>query len=246
MSTEVTVINRVARVVMNRPNRRNALGTASMTELGNALRLLDRDDEVGAILLVGADPAFCAGSDLKELAGLSIPEMCDHEAHSAAIARQIGMLSKPVIALVQGYALGGGFILAVSCDLVVSAESARWNLPEVKNGWLPPWGLQALVARVGSVVARRLTWGVDPIDGKEAARLGVVDYVVADAELAMFGEKLAQNLADLPVNAVASTKQFYQSRIMNNAEVDDAFASAAFAADCEHEVAQTTLSKFGG
>jgi enoyl-CoA hydratase/carnithine racemase len=234
----------VAILTMSRPERRNALGTETMRALAVALVAADRDESVGAIVLAGSAPAFCAGSDLKELGGLSIPAMCDHEAETAAVARRIGHLSKPVIAAVEGYALGGGFILAISCDVVVTALDARWNLPEVKIGWLPPWGLGALVARVGPVKARLLTWGAEPVDGAEALRLGIADVATEPGGALARATALAQELAALPREAVASTKRFYEPFAAADSERLDAVASRAFAADCTAPAAKATLDRF--
>lgn len=234
----------VAIVTLDRAARRNALGTESMQALSAALRAADTNEAVRAIVLAGAAPAFCAGSDLKELGGLSIPQMCDHEAETAAVARSIGFLSKPVVAAVEGYALGGGFILAVSCDVVVSAENARWHLAEVTNGWLPVWGLQALTARVGPVRARLLTWGAEPIDGREALRLGVADAVAPAGDVLARATALAEGLAKLPPEAVASAKRFFEPFVMADAERLDAVSSRMFARDCESSAAKATLSRF--
>ncbi|ACL63040.1 enoyl-CoA hydratase/isomerase family protein [Methylobacterium nodulans] len=234
----------VAIVTLDRAARRNALGTESMRALSAALRAADADESVRAIVLTGAPPAFCAGSDLKELGGLSIPAMCDHEAETATVARSIGFLTKPVVAAVEGYALGGGFILAVSCDVVVSAENARWHLAEVTNGWLPVWGLQALLARVGPVRARLLTWGVESIDGREALRLGVADYTAEAGGALDRALAVAQGLAKLPPEAVTSTKRFFEPFVMADAERLDNVASRMFARDCESASAQATLARF--
>jgi enoyl-CoA hydratase/carnithine racemase len=231
-------------LTLDRAARRNALGTESMRVLAAALREADADPAVRAIVLTGAPPAFCAGSDLKELGGLSIPSMCDHEAETAAVVRSIGFLTKPVVAAVEGYALGGGFILAVSCDVVVSAENARWHLAEVTNGWLPVWGLQALTARVGPVRARLLTWGAEPVDGREALRLGVADYGAPAGGALDRAMAVAEGLAGLPPEAVASAKRFFEPFVMADAERLDSVASRMFARDCESSAAQATLSRF--
>lgn len=242
----VSVENRtgVAVVTMKRPARRNALGTASMQALRDILADADKSPDVGAIVLTGAPPAFCSGSDLKELGGLSVEAMCEHEKATASVARAIGHLSKPVVAAVEGYALGGGFILAISCDLVVSASNARWHLPEVMNGWLPPWGLGALIARVGPVKARRLTWGFEPIDGAEALQMGVADFVAAPGDALMRAQAIAERLAALPGEARRSTKQFYQQFVMAAAERLDDQASRLFASDCGSSAARNTLDRF--
>jgi enoyl-CoA hydratase/carnithine racemase len=243
---DVERLETVAILTINRPRRRNAIGAALISDLSRELTRLDADPSVHAILLTGTAPGFCAGSDLKELAETDLAGMREHEAHTAAVARSIALLSKPVVAAVDGFALGGGFVLAISCDVVVTTAAARWHLPEVTIGWIPPWGLQTLVARVGPVTARRLTWGAKPIDGHEAHRIGIADYLagadesVRDAALAQ-----AQRLAALPPPAVASTKQFFAPMAAGAGEAADAWANRLFAADCGHPVAKATLARFG-
>lgn len=231
-------------VTLNKPNRRNALGTESMAGLQRVLREFAKTNDCRAVVLTGAPPAFCAGSDLKELGGLSIEEMCAHEAETAQVAREIAYLPVPVIAAVEGYALGGGFILATSCDIVVSGQGAKWNMPEVRNGWIPPWGLQTLVARVGPVRGRLITWGVTEIDGTEAARLGIADEVVEDGQALNRACDLATRLAALPRHAVSSTKRFFEAAATADAERQDAEASRLFGLDCESEAAKAVLAKF--
>lgn len=237
-------VQAVRHLVMNRPERRNALGTESMEELAAALDAADRDDSVHAVVLSGAPPAFCAGSDLKELATLTIDGMRLHELATARTARMIAGLSKPVIAAVEGYALGGGFILAASCDIVVTAADARWHLPEVANGWLPPWGLQALLVRVGPVRARLLTWGAQPVDGGEALRLGVADYLSPAGQAANDALAIGASLAALPATAVASCKRYYEPFATQDGERLDQLSARQFAADCDGATAQATLKKF--
>lgn len=231
-------------VTMNKPKRRNALGTESMAGLLAALVDLANDDTCHAVVLTGAPPAFCAGSDLKELGGLSIPEMCEHEEETARIARRIAHLPIPVIAAVEGYALGGGFTIATSCDLVVTARSVKWNMPEVRNGWVPPWGLQTLLARVGPIKAQLVTWGITEIDGVEAHRLGIADAVAQDGAALETACDLATRLVALPADAVASTKRFFAEAIAADAERKDAEANRLFGADCTGDAAQATLAKF--
>lgn len=231
-------------VTMNKPQRRNALGTQSITELQASLLELAADEDCRAIVLTGAAPAFCAGSDLKELGGLSIADMCAHEELTARVARQMAYLPVPIIAAVEGYALGGGFILATSCDVVVTGTSAKWAMPEVKNGWLPPWGLQTLIARAGPVKARQIVWGLMDMDGAEAHRLGVADALASDGQALQDACILAAKLAALPAYAVASTKRFFEATNTASAEQMDAEASRLFANDCEGEEAKALLAKF--
>lgn len=234
----------IAVVTIDRPQRRNALGSELMAQLGSALASTERDNNVRSIVLTGTSPAFCAGSDLKELAGLSIAEMCHHESVTAAFARAMGYRAKPVIAAVEGYALGGGFILAASCDIVVSASNARWHLPEAPNGWLPPWGLMALIARVGPVRARRLTWGAKPIDAVEAERIGLVDDLAEPGTALAHAIQVARDLAAVPPEAIASTKRFFEPFIMADAERLDEVASREFALNCESPSSRKTFERF--
>lgn len=234
----------VALVTINRPERRNALGKQIIEDLAHVFIKAEHDQDVGAVVLAGSPPAFCAGSDLKELAGMSIAEMCKHESDTALFARAIGFRSKPVVAAVEGYALGGGFILAASCDIVVSASNTRWHLPEVPNGWLPPWGLMALIARVGPVRARRLTWAAAAIDAVEAARIGLVDDVTEPGLALEHAMAVAAAHAALPREAVASTKRFFEPFVMGDAERLDEVASREFAANCDAPTARATFQRF--
>ncbi len=236
---------RVALLTLDRAERRNALGSAMIEQLDQAITALDADAGVGAVVLSGAAPSFCAGSDLKELGRMDLAEMAHHEAVTAAVARRIALMDKPVIAAVEGYAYGGGFILACSCDIVVSSSAAKWNLAEVPNGWLPPWGLQALLARVGPVNARRLTWGHEVLDGEQAYRVGVADYLAPEGQALAQARALADKLAQLPAPAVASTKRFFAPHAAADAEVADAAANRIFIDNCQHEVARATLARFG-
>jgi enoyl-CoA hydratase/carnithine racemase len=161
------------------------------------------------------------------------------------MARLLGFLRKPVIASVEGFALGGGFILAISCDLVVSADTARWHLPEVTIGWLTPWGLNALISRVGAVSARKLCFASEAFDGREAKRLGLVDHLAAADHADETAIALAERLALLPETAVVATKRFFMPDILSRAEVLDVRANEVFADNCRHPVARATLERFG-
>lgn len=230
-------------LILNTPRRRNALGTVMIEALERAIEDAAHA-AVGALILTGAAPAFCSGSNLKELAGLSVADMCAHEAQTARIARRIAMQPVPVIAAVEGYALGGGCILAASCDLVVSARNARWHLPEVENGWLPPWGLGALTARMGPVRARAFVMGFEAIDGSEAHRIGLVDAVADEGEALSRAEAIAARIAVLPHDAIAETKRYFETAIAGRGEQGDAVSSRAFAAGAASPAALKTFAKF--
>lgn len=236
----------VAVLTIDRPSRRNAIGAELVERLFDAFTRANADTTTRAIVLAGTAPGFCAGSDLKELAGTDLAGMSAHETRTAALSRAIGLLDKPVVAGVDGFALGGGFVLAISCDVVVTAATTRWHLPEVTIGWIPPWGLQSLVARVGPVTARRLTWGAEAFDGREAHRINVADHIAGADETARDAAlRIARQLAALPAPAVASTKQFFAPLVVGAGESLDAWANRLFISDCGHPVAKATLARFG-
>ncbi|MCW2900083.1 MAG: Enoyl-CoA hydratase/isomerase [Streptosporangiaceae bacterium] len=234
----------VALLTINRPAARNALSSGVVAALGETMQTLHSHESVRVVVLTGAPPGFCAGSDLKELAGMSISDMATHEARTGQFVRSMQHLAKPVIAAVEGFALGGGFLLATGCDLVVTAENARWHLPEVALGWVPPWGLQTLVARVGPATGRRLAWGDRPLTGADLHRLGVADEVVAPGAALESALDLARRLAALPPAGVASTKRALSDVVVGAAETLDARATRLFAQDCESDSAQASLAKF--
>lgn len=235
----------VAVLTINRARRRNALGGDLVALMRSTLAALDADASVGATVLTGLAPGFCAGSDLKELGGMALEQMQAHEARTASFCRKLMLLRKPVVAAVEGFALGGGFVLAASCDVVVTARSARWSLPEVEIGWIPPWGLEALVNRVGPSRARQLAWGGSPFDGIEAHRLGLADHLADDGSALRHAIEAANSLARLPREAVASTKLYFATHGARNGESGDRLASQMFMENCGHATARATLNRFG-
>lgn len=237
--TEGTVLLR-----LNRPAVRNALDSALVHRLSALLAELEQDPAVRAVVLTGAPPGFCAGSDLTELAALPVAERVQHEAAAGALARELQRLSLPVVAAVEGFALGGGFLLATSCDVVVSAAQARWQLPEVGLGWVPPWGLPGLLSRAGPAATRRLAWGAGPLSGLQLHRLGVVDEVSEAGRAEHRAAVLAGSLAALAPHAVASTKRAIAEAGADQASSLDARTAQLFGLDCESDVARRSFARF--
>jgi enoyl-CoA hydratase/carnithine racemase len=242
---DVSRTGSLAVVSLRRPERRNAMDHDLVASLAETFRRLDGDREIAVIILRGEAPGFCAGSDLKFIGRLLVEDLCRFEAETGDKARLIGLITKPVIAAVEGFALGRGFILAASCDLVVSATDARWHLPEVPIGWLTPWGLQALIARTGAVAARRLCFATESLDRYEAKRLGVVDHLAEPGRAIEVAEALAGRLAALPQQATASVKRVFVPNVSGMSETLDVEANATFAANCAYPVARATLERFG-
>lgn len=235
----------VSVLTINRPQRRNALSEEVVRTLRSHLRENEANPAVRVTVITGCEPGFCAGSDLKELATMDLLGMCEHEAETGQFCRSISQLRKPVIAAVEGFALGGGFVFAASCDVVVTGASCRWHLPEVKIGWIPPWGLEALVARLGPVAARRFAWGSEECRGAEAHRAGLADYLAEDGQALKTALEIANRLATLPDVAVAATKAYFAPHAGRHGETGDVIANRMFEENCKHPVAQATLKKFG-
>lgn len=196
----------LAQVTLDRPKVLNALNAATLAELAAAFEALAADDAIRVILLTGAGGrAFAAGADISELAAASTPE--DGRAlalRGQQLFRRIETLGKPVIACIQGFALGGGCELALACTLRIAAEDARLGQPEVKLGLIPGYGgSQRLPRLVGRGAALKLLLTGDPIDAREALRIGLVDEVVPAADLLTRAEAIAQAIAKNAPLAVA-------------------------------------------
>jgi enoyl-CoA hydratase/carnithine racemase len=242
--TDTDTDSAVAVLRLNRPAVRNALNAALVDRLETMLLQLDDDPGIRAVVLTGSSPGFCAGSDVTELATLEVSQRIRHEARAGNLARTLQQLSTPVLAAVEGFAIGGGFLLATSCDVVVSAHQARWQLPEVTLGWVPPWGLHSLLSRVGPAASRRLAWGEQPLSGRQAHRLGVVDEVSEPGHALRRATEVARRLAALPPNAVTSTKRALADASSGVAESLDARTSWMFGLDCSSSAAELSFARF--
>jgi enoyl-CoA hydratase len=170
-------------VTLHRPEVLNALSTELMTELTDALRPLDRDPGVGCFVVTGSERAFAAGADIKEMADRTFPEMYAEDYFAGWDA--FAALRTPKIAAVAGYALGGGCELAMLCDFVIAADTARFGQPEIKLGVIPGiGGTQRLTRLVGKAKAMDLILTGRLMDAAEAERSGLVARVVPAARLA--------------------------------------------------------------
>ena len=184
-------------VTINRPDKLNALNRQVMDELDDCFRAIQNDEEVRVVILTGAgEKAFVAGADLQELATLAPLEGRDFSRRGQRIFDLIENLGKPVIAAVNGYALGGGCELAMACTLRIASENARFGQPEVKLGLIPGCaGTQRLARLVGKGRALEMILSGEAIDAQEAYRIGLVNQVVPAAELAAAAQTLACKIA---------------------------------------------------
>jgi enoyl-CoA hydratase/carnithine racemase len=231
-------------LTLNRPARRNVLGTQTAEDIQNHLAALAENNTCRSVILTGAGKRFCAGSDLRELAALDRDGRVAHEAATAAAVRAISAHPVPVIAAVEGHALGGGFVLATACDLVVTGRSARWAMPEVPKGFFPPWGMAPLVARVGLSRAKLIVLGIEEFNGEDAVKAGVADQLTWDEKALESARGAAMRIAKLPDSATRKVKRFFGQKMTAQAEAMDAEASALFAEDCDGLAAEGTFRRF--
>jgi enoyl-CoA hydratase len=238
---DVTEDGGVALVTMNRPAQRNAMSADLVRGLIDVALRLDAATETRAIVLTGAPPGFCAGSDLAGLAGMTGPERSQFESESGRLARLLGQVSKPVVAAVASFAIGGGLTLATSCDIVVTDRGSRWSLPEVPIGLFPAWGMASVVDRVGKAAARRLAWGIDTVDGAEAHRLGLADQL-ADGDVLAAALAIARRLAALPSVQSACVKEYFVADARG--EEADLIANRLFMRTAATEEAELSFRKF--
>ena len=193
-------------VTLNRPTVLNALNAALFAELDDAFTALTKEEAVRAIILTGAgEKAFAAGADIGELAKLSGVEGQRVSRRGQAVFSKIESCGKPVIAAIQGFALGGGCELALACTLRIAGERARLGQPEVKLGLLPGYGgTQRLPRLVGKGAALKLLLTGDMVSAEEAFRMGLVDEVVPTEALMPRAEALARAIGQQAPLAVAA------------------------------------------
>lgn len=184
-------------VTVQRPDKLNALNAATLQALADAFRDAAADPEVRVVVLTGAGPkAFVAGADIAEMNTLSAVQGRDFSLLGQALMRQIERMPKPVIARVNGFALGGGLELAMACHLRVAAETAKVGQPEVNLGLIPGFGgSQRLLRLCGRAAALELCLLGTPITAARAAQLGIVNEVVPAAELDARVQTIASQLA---------------------------------------------------
>jgi enoyl-CoA hydratase len=201
--------NRVSIITLDRPEKLNAIDSATLHDLDAVMTELGADSGVGAVVITGEGKAFSAGADIAAMSSFDGPH--DFSAYielMTDVYEHIERLPKPTIAAINGVALGGGFELALACDLRVMADTARVGLPEVKLGLLPGGGgTQRLSRAVPVAVAKRMLMTGDPIGADEAHRFGLVNEVAPVEAVVNRAVELASQLADGPALALAAAKR---------------------------------------
>ena len=196
----------VGTLTVNRPERLNALDSAALGELAAGFEALDADPGVRVVVLTGAgERAFIAGADVREVHDLSLEAAPAYVAAGQALTLRMERMTKPVIAAVNGLALGGGLELALAADIRVAADTAELGFPEVRLGMLPAWGgTQRAVRLLGRGLALELVLTGRRVDAAEALRIGLVNRVVPAAQLGGTVAELARTIA---ANSPAAVRQ---------------------------------------
>ncbi len=214
-------------VTLNRPAALNAIDARMTSELEDLLARLEADESTRVVVLTGADRAFSAGDDVKELQGLTEAEAELLILRQARMFHRFGEIPQPMIAAVNGPAIGGGCVCAACCDIRVASYGSSFAMPEAKLGWAPGYGNSRLMALVGPGNALELTLIGDPISAQDAHRIGLVEHIVPHNNLMPTAEELARKMLALPPVALRETKRLLrgdESRNPAESYVDDAAA----------------------
>lgn len=197
---------RVATITLNRPKALNALNSQVMAEVTTAAAELDADPGVGAIIITGSEKAFAAGADIKEMASLSFADV--YSSDFFAGWGKFAATRTPTIAAVAGYALGGGCELAMMCDILIAADSAKFGQPEIKLGVLPGMGgSQRLTRAIGKAKAMDLILTGRNMGAEEAERAGLVSRVVPAESLLEEAKTVADTIAGMSLSASRMAKE---------------------------------------
>jgi enoyl-CoA hydratase len=232
-----TMKDGIAFITISRSKVLNALDRRTMCELGQAFQVVREDGEIGAAILTGeGEKAFVAGADITELASLGADEAVQLSARGQAVFSEVEHCGKPVIAAVNGFALGAGCELTLACSIRIASQNARFGQPEVRLGLIPGYGgTQRLPRLVGKGWALQLILSGDIIGAEEAQRIGLVNEVVPPSELLTRAELLARKMvANGPIALRYAIQAVHEGMEMNLAEAM-AHEAALFGLVCTTE-----------
>jgi enoyl-CoA hydratase len=237
----------IAVLTINRPDKRNALNDDIVAEIGAAMDELAGDDDVRAIVITGAgEKAFVSGADIRMLQDLKTSaQAVANSRRGQAMTLKVERMAKPVIAAINGYALGGGLELAMACDIRIAADTARVGQTEINLGVSPGYGgTQRLSRIVGKGMAKLMILSGDMIDAQEALRIGLVQRVVPLSELKDEAKALAKKLATKPPLTLAACKEAIDLGLEVDLERGLSIESLEFGALCATEDYQEGTSAF--
>jgi enoyl-CoA hydratase len=239
----------VATLTFNRPKALNAMNSETMAELLDAVTLCKSDEAIKVLVLTGAgDRAFVAGADIAQMQALRPKEALAFMEQGIETLRQLEILPKPVIAAVNGFALGGGTEITLACDIRFASQKAVFGQPEILIGLIPGWGgTQRLARIVGMGRAKELILGGGQIDAQRAYEIGLVNRVVAPEALLEETLKFARKLAGMPAFAVKMAKHSinfgYDLSLDNACRLESECCAQCFSTDDQKEGMQAFLEK---
>jgi enoyl-CoA hydratase len=185
----------IAILYFNRPDKLNAINGVVYKELGDYLRSIELDDTVSVLILTGEGRSFVAGADIDDYLTMTLAQFSAFQRLGRSVMMQMEQLSRPIIAAVNGYALGGGFEIALACDVIVAAENAKFGLPEAKLALLPGGGgTQRLSRIVGPYLSKRMIFSGESIDAARAYELNIVTEVAEKGEALSAAISLAEKI----------------------------------------------------
>jgi enoyl-CoA hydratase len=200
------VRGKVGLITLNRPQAMNALNNQLLHELMEALEAFDRDKNIGAMVITGNEKAFAAGADIKEMTDKTAQQMKQRD--QVAVFGRMNKITKPIIAAVSGYALGGGCEIAMSCDMIIASESSKFGQPEITIGVIPgAGGTQRLPRAVGKAIAMEMILNNRTLSAQEAHQFGLVNRVLPVSDYLNEALKLADEIASRAPEAVRVVKR---------------------------------------
>ena len=240
------VQDRVGLITLNRPQALNALNAQLISELNQALDSLESNPHIGCIVLTGSKKAFAAGADIKEMAELTYPQIYIDDLFSDA--DRVANRRKPIIAAVNGFALGGGCELALMCDFILAGDGAKFGQPEINLGVLPGMGgTQRLTRAVGKAKAMELCLTGRLMGAEEAERAGVVARIVPQAELLDEALKVAAVIASksIPISMMVkeSVNRAFEVTLSEGVRFERRVFHAAFATEDQKEGMAAFIAK---
>lgn len=206
---QLEMVDGVATLRLNQPETRNAVSVAMIEALGRVVETLFDRDDLRLVVLCGAGEGFSAGADPRDLVRGTAGEIAAMSAAGTAVCRRLAALPALVLGALHGYAVGGGFLLTLYCDLRWAAPGTTLGFPPVTRQWLPPWGLARLAGWVGALRAQQLLLRGELISAEAAAALGLIDRIVPAAELAGGIEDLARGARASNRGMMVEARRFF-------------------------------------
>lgn len=228
-------LNQSKRVILNRLEKRNSLDEEMITELTDVFKKLSEDDDTKTIILTGAGGNFCSGLFLDYLQKISEYDILQNKADSHKFKNLLLTIyncRKPVIAMIDGYALAGGCGIASACDLIVASDRAQFGYTEVKIGFIPAIVMVFLLKRVTETHAKDLLLTSKFISGEEAFKIGFINYLTSHNELENVTMKLCEDLNRLPMSSLSLTKEMFKN-----------ISSMSFEASLEYAVDMNAITR---